>query len=145
MKETGFHIQAIYFDDDLLELRVWGSSGRFAGEADIYVGLEDIPNMAKALHGFPSKNDDNIEFKLGNFNPNNAGGGVHLIFQSSVTGKVAVEAIIQHDPRLWNGHLGNVQFTVLVEPAAIDNFVSMLEKLGSIKRGAAILCGLTTG
>jgi len=145
MRDTGFQIEAIYSDEDLLQLRIQGSNGAYGGEAEVYVGLDKIPNMARALRGFPSTAGENLVFELGNFDPKYAGGGVLLQFQCGSTGKVSVEATIENDPKKSTGHFGKVQFTVWIEPAAIDLFIPMLEKIGVDRQGKAILCGLTTG
>ena len=143
--DAGLHIEAVYSEDDWLILRIQGSNGGFAGEAEVYVGLEEISNMAKALQGFPSKVGETLIFELGNFDPGYAGGGVLLQFQCGNTGTVSIEAKIENDPKKSTGHFGRVDFTVLVEPAAMDLFLPKLERIGVERRGKAFLCGLTTG
>jgi hypothetical protein len=143
MTKAELEFEVIYSDEDLIELQVKGSNGGYAGQAAMYIGFDEIPNMVKALNKFGSNPEDEYIVELGTFDKYAAGGGALLKFKSSRTGIIIISVKLENDEKRSTGYSGRVEFDIYVEPNAIDIFTPILENIAIFKTGNAILSGLT--
>lgn len=105
--KLGIEIEILWWDNDLIKLRIRGSNGRFRGEADIYAAHGDLPELARLLRGFPTHQSDSRRFDFGTFDPSLAGGGVQLrFFCLDAAGHAGVALKFHSGPR----HLGSQGF-----------------------------------
>lgn len=56
---------SIWEDDDLFEVCINATNGKFSGESNCYSTREEIQHFAKILTGFPKQVPDTIEFSTG--------------------------------------------------------------------------------
>jgi hypothetical protein len=124
--------QLIYYDPDLVEYRFACSNGRFSGQAEAYLGYDEIPDLLKGLEGFPSGSPDCREFELGTFDPKCAGGGLRLRFtQVDSVGHSVVDIELRNDGRRSSaGYPESVVMRMPVLAAAIDSFVLETAAIG---------------
>jgi hypothetical protein len=140
MSETGVRISVIYTDEHLIELRVNASNGVFAGQADVYADSEAPSELAAVLRGFPKSQDDVREFELGSFDAAYAGGGAGCRFYClDSVGHAATEVRLRTDPNVESGVSDLAVFHISVEAAAVDSFVTELERMAAAVGQAAIL------
>ena len=140
----GVTIEVIWLDDDLVEVRVAASNGRFAGAADCYCGHDTIPSLAAAARGFPSSSEDRREMEIGTFDPGYAGGGAKLVLRCvDRTGHAVVDVVVRADTRGVAGLAETASFSLPVEPAAIDEFVAALGRMRSVVGAVARLRSAT--
>ncbi|MEN6334359.1 MAG: hypothetical protein ABFE01_08860 [Phycisphaerales bacterium] len=52
---SGAEIEVLWFDNDVIELCIRASNGRFAGVVELYVGYDALPGAAELLRGFPAR------------------------------------------------------------------------------------------
>jgi len=52
--DIGFQFEAIWQDNDVIEVRVLASNGIFCGRADVYVGIGQLEESSARLRGFPT-------------------------------------------------------------------------------------------
>jgi hypothetical protein len=140
-KSVGIEFQAIRFDNDLIELCVFGWNGSFGGTVALYEGIGDLEQAAEQLRGFPRNPTDGRELIFGNFDPKYAGGGVKMRFHC-----IGGAAHSHVEVTLLSGSqsAGTKQTALLsipVEAAAIDTFVQELNALGVNRTGKAYLHG----
>jgi len=125
--ENGINLEVIWFDQDMIELVVTCSNGRFSGVAEIYLGHSELSEFADSLHGFPSSMSDARQFELGTFNPNHADGGIKMKFCSPASsGRAFVEVRLRGDACEALGEPESVALRVPIEPAGVDSFVQQL-------------------
>lgn len=138
--ETGIKFEVIWTDDDVVEVRVHASNGRFAGTADCYGGHDAISRLADAVRGFPTSSDDRRELEIGTFDPAFAGGGARLVLRCvDAVGHAVADVTVRADPR-GNGWPDQIaSFSVPVESAAIDDFVEALGIMPSVVGAVASL------
>ena len=140
MIATGVRISVIYTDEHLIELRVSASNGAFAGQADVYADSEAPAELAAVLRGFPKSQDDVREFELGSFDAAYAGGGAGFRFYClDSVGHAAAEVRLRTDPNVEGGVSDIAVFHISVEAAAVDSFVTELERMAAAVGQAAIL------
>ena len=125
----GVFIEVIWLDDDVLELRVQASNGRFSATAELYAAHTEPAELAASISGFPKSTDDNREATLGTFDAKVAGGGVQLRFRcTDLLGHAEVRLDVRQ--RVTNGpERESAAFSVRVEPAAVDEFVAALRRM----------------
>lgn len=122
--EGGIEFEVVWSDQDVSQLQVRCSNGRFSGSASIYINHDDLCRMAEVLKGFPSHAADARSFELGTFNPNHADGGIRMHFycRDSV-GHAAVDVQLRGDACIALGEPESVALRIPVEAAAIDSFL----------------------
>jgi hypothetical protein len=138
--ENGIHLEVIWFDQDVIEIVLSCSNGRFSGLAEIYLSHDDLPEFADGLRGFPRNVSDSRTFELGSFNPNHADGGIRLKFSCpDSTGRAVVEIRLRGDACEALGEPESVALRVPVEPAGIDSFVQQLTTVYTTIGAGAVL------
>jgi hypothetical protein len=138
--DLGIRIQVIWFDEDLLELRIQASNGRFEAVADLYAGPSAPSELAASIDGFPRSSDDTREVLLGTLDSKVAGGGVRMRFRCvDLVGHAEVHVEAQQP--IGNGPQREVAaFSVPIEPAAVDEFVRQLRHMRLEPGSHAQLC-----
>jgi hypothetical protein len=136
---TGLKVTCIWHDGDVIELRVVVENAGFRGTADVYVGTDELTNAATALAGFPIDSGDKREVLLGAEGKQSAGGAVCLQFYcSDSVGHAAFRARIEGDyGRMEVAESATV--CVEFEPAALDEFIVQLQRVGTEYQGSASL------
>ena len=134
---TGIEFRLIYYDNDILEYRFTSSNGRFSGQADAYLGYDEIARMVEGLKGFPSKLGDCREFEFGTFDQNFAGGGLRVRFsRTDSAGHCVMDVELRNDGKRGLGTAESVAMRIPIELAALDVFTSELAAIG-LNTGAA--------
>jgi hypothetical protein len=119
-RKTYLELELIWKDDDMFELRITASNGRYFGITGVYETSESLEDFAKSLFGFP-KNDSTLFHEMGKKNSyayfsmkyyciDNAG---HLGVELNLEENVATEFRIEEKDKL--------KLEIIVEPSAIDN------------------------
>jgi len=143
MDKVGLQFEIIYKDVHLLEIRISAWNGSFGGSANVYVGLDQLTEVAEKLQRFPLSPSDVRELTLGAFGPESAGGAVSMRFYcGDRAGHTYVDSKIESacDPV---GKAQSVFMTVPIEPAAVDSFIQQLGQLGTDQAGQAFLTGVS--
>ena len=122
--------EVIYFDDDLLELRIRAANTAFSGETSLYATHSAPQTLADQIRDFPRSADDVREWELGTFDPNYAGGGVKGKLRCTDRSGHAV-ATVTLENREEHQATGMASIDVHFEAAELDAFVAELENLGA--------------
>lgn len=123
----GIEIGILWFDNDLIEVRVRASNGVFAGAADCYVARRGgLRELADGLRGFPDSADDGRTATLGSLEPGFAGGGARIRLRCVWSGGAPVAEV-----RLRRGDepADEARIRVPVEAAGIDRLVAALDAM----------------
>ena len=123
----GLSIEIIWFDQDVAEVFVACSNGHFSGGAAMYIGHEELGELADALRGFPAQTSDALSIELGTFIPNSAGGGCQVHFScTNGAGHVQAQVRLQGELSDTTGSCESVALLLPVEANGIDSFVQEL-------------------
>jgi hypothetical protein len=135
--KSGIEFTVVWSDQDVSNVHVRCSNGRFSGDANIYLSHNDLSEMAEALSGFPSHAADSRNFELGAFDPNHAGGGIRMYFycRDSV-GHAAVDVKLRDDGCIALGEVESVALRIPVEAAAMDFFLVQVRGMNTKEIGA---------
>jgi hypothetical protein len=135
--KSGIEFTVVWSDQDVIKFRVRCANGRFSGDANIYLGHDDLSKRIEALSGFPSHPADSRNLEFGAFNPNHAGGGIrmHFFCQDSV-GHAAVNVGLRDDACIALGEVESVALRINVEAAAVDSFLVQVRNMDPKEIGA---------
>ncbi|MBO9203058.1 MULTISPECIES: hypothetical protein [Niastella] len=133
-------LQIVWKDEDMFELKVTASNGRYFGTTEVYDTTESLFSFAQTLIGFP-KDNNKLFHDAGNKNGyayfsmnfyciDNAG---HIGVEINLEDTVATEFRHQEKNKL--------KLEIIVEPNAIDNFQRELSQLATTQKGTANLYG----
>ena len=138
----GIRFQTIWYDQDVVKLRVSAWNGDFGGVADIYEGIGDLHKAATQLQGFPRNPSDTRELIFGTFDRKCAGGGVSMRFHcTDSAGHAHVETRIDSSV-LSGGTFQTVLLALPIEATAVDLFVRELQRMEEDRSSTAHLTGL---
>ena len=133
-------LQIVWKDDDMFELKVTASNGRYFGTTEVYDTTESLFSFAQTLIGFPNDNkklfhdagfkDGYPYFSMSFYCIDNAG---HIGVEINLEDNVATE--FRHEEK------DKLKLEIIVEPSAIDNFQRELTQLATKQEGVATLYG----
>lgn len=131
----GIYLSSVWEDEDLFELEIRASNGRFTGRACCYTTREQITELARCVDRFPKSTSD--EFRFSTHAGNNFS-YFSLDFRcvdgrGGVVVRVKVAAIVRFSNAPGTDDI--VEFDLSVEPASIDNFANELAALAQAKIG----------
>lgn len=130
---NGLTIEIVWFDEDVVELRISGSNGPFSGCTQVYSGRDVLAKLSGWAKGFPSNPDERRLIELGTFDPGFAGGGARLGLRcTDAAGHVALDVLLA--TQVENNRHQRAEFFVEVEPAALDVFAQRVASL-EIRKG----------
>jgi len=136
-----FQFEVIYNNSDLVEVRVSAWNGAFGGAADVYVGNDQLEEIAAKISGFPTSASDAREITLGAFGPKSGGGVGMRFYCADASGHAFLESRIESD-KLSGGTIESVTLSIPIEAVAVDSFVDELRQLVAGKGRKAHLLGL---
>ena len=138
--ENGIKLQIIWCDQDMIEIELSCSNGRFSGLAQIYLGHGGLSEFAAGLRGFPRSVSDSRSFELGTFTPTHANGGIKMSFGCpDSSGRAIVQVRLRGDGCEALGEPESVALRIPIEPAGIDLFVQQLTAMDNTIGAPAFL------
>jgi len=126
----GIHFKVIWLDENVIELSVTCSNGRFSGSVDLYTDHFWSSQFAEAIGDFPTSLSDEREVELGAWNEKLAGGRIRLkFFCADNLGHLMITVNMCSDSSRGNGQTETAFFQIPAEVAEVDEFVKQLENL----------------
>lgn len=133
-------LEVIWKDDDMFELKVTASNGRYFGITEVYDTKESLLSFAQTLIDFPNTNKT-IFHEAGN-----KGGYAYFamnLYCIDNLGHIGVEINLEDNvaTEFRQEEKDKLKLEIIVEPSAIDNFQKALSRLATTQKGLAILYG----
>jgi hypothetical protein len=139
-RKSYLELNVIWKDDDMFELRVTASNGRYFGITEVYETSESLGDFTDLLYSFPKDNltichemgakDSYAYFSMKYYCIDNAG---HLGIELNLEENVATA--------YRNEEKDKLKLEIIVEPSSIDNFQRELKHLATNQEGKATLFG----
>jgi hypothetical protein len=131
----GVYLSSVCEDEDLFQVEIRASNGRFTGKARCYTTREQIAELARCVDGFPKSTSDAFHFST-HSGDNFSYFGLNFRCvdgRGGVVARVKVADIVRfsNSPRT----IDMVEFDLGVEPASIDIFANELVELAEAKIG----------
>ena len=139
-RQSFLELEAIWKDDDMLELRVKTSNSRYSGMTEVYDTSDTLTDFAKALVRFPTE-DKTLFYEIGE---KNSYSYFSMRFQCiDTTGHIGVEIHLEENVSTVyrEEEKDKLKLEIIVVPSAIDNFQKELLKMAMNENGVATLYG----
>jgi len=139
-QKSFLELKVIWKDDDMFELKVTASNGRYLGTTEVYDTSETLTEFANSLEGYPTNSD--ILFHEAGQKDNYAYFSMKFCFIDSA-GLVGVQITLEDNVSTVYRPEEKSKMTleIIVEPNAIDNFQKALLTLAIKQDGIATLYG----
>jgi len=140
-KERYLKLEVIWKDDDMFELKVICSNGRYSGITEVYETQHSLLPFAKSLKGYPfnagelshccGEKDSYAFFQM-------------KFYQIGMTGIVGVELLLEDNvsTEYRKEEKDKLKMELIVEPNSIVRFQKELEMIAMKEEGIAELTGI---
>lgn len=138
----GIEIKRQSRDDGFDSYRALLSDDQCSFNVSMYIAHSSIAALKKQLSDFDVLQcDHDVEFQLGNFDVNVAGGGIRVKISPREKGRIFLKIFAQSEWFEFNGEsVKKVSSMYLVtEPVLIDHFISSLNSLHRYETDISIL------
>jgi hypothetical protein len=132
-------LEVVWFDQDMLELRLSASNSRFAGQANFYAALDQPRDFAAEIEGFPRAAGDVREYEFGSTTMKGYGGAKIRFACKDGSGHLVVQVAIHMNPIGEKALVESATVHLETVPAAIDSFVEELRSMQVQLGQAAVL------
>ena len=130
--KPGIHFKKIWFDNDVVELRIESFDGDSLFTTKVYLGHQAFAALIDGLNTFKDHVYGGIfEIKLGGFGPEYANGACDARLHFQNRGKIHVTIKSQSDYKEFGikNVASEATLFLISEPALLDNFIDELRKV----------------
>ncbi|MDT8992652.1 hypothetical protein RQP54_17405 [Curvibacter sp. APW13] len=124
-------IQLVWFDSDMIELRLSAASENFAGSSNFYAGFNELPDLATLLEGFPASPNDLRTVAFGGNNLPGYGGAKITFRCKDSSGHLSAEVSVFMTPGGWKDAAESAIIQIDTVPAEVDHFILQLRGVGT--------------
>jgi hypothetical protein len=139
---AGINMKKVWFDDDMIELKIDVSDGTSLFSTKVYVGYGTLANVVAALSTFRDHVHGGVyDILFGEFGPEYANGAFSARLHFARPGKLNVTCKMESDFAEFSVNKVATQATLYLrtEPVLLDNFISEMTSLNAKRRDDATL------
>ena len=143
--KPGIHFSKIWFDDDLVELRITACDGTSLFSNTVYAGYASLAEIASNLDVFKDQTHGGLlDVALGAFGPEYANGAFHARLQFPRPGRLHITCRQESDFEDFAKKTVASHATLYLqsEPALLDQFLSQFHALATSTSDEAYLEGI---
>lgn len=132
----------IWFDDDLIELKIDVSDGNSHFSNKVYIGHQSLDETISKLNIFRDQIHGGIfDIEFGEFGPEYASGAFHARLHFPRPGNLFITCKMESDFKDFSIKkvASNATLYLKTEPVLLDNFISELKSLNNKRRDDATL------
>jgi hypothetical protein len=140
--KAGIHLKKLWFDNDVVRLKIESSDGESLFSNEAYVGHEDLNHLVTGLSTFKHHMHGGIyDITFGSFGPEYASGAFRARLHYQPLGKILISVTAQSEFQQFGIKTVASEATLYLwtEPALLDNFTAELDALRLGKRDDAKL------
>jgi hypothetical protein len=126
---SGLTLEVIWYDEDMLELRLSASNDNFRANTSFYAGLNAPQELANVIAGFPSSRGEKREIEFGGQNLRGYGGLALRLSSEDNLGHLLVTVSASATPLEVSRPVETATFSLPTTPADIDAFAQALNKM----------------
>ena len=132
-------IEIKYWDASTF-LEISASNTYFMGETLVFAEDKKLIDFSNLLLEFPKNNNDYIFFELGKKSLNDSYFSI-MFYPANSISHIGVQITMETEMHLREQEKYKVQFEIIVEPNAIDEFRKSIYSIAQKNEGTAILYG----
>ena len=136
------HMTKVWFDDDMVELKIDVSDGTSIFSTKVYVGYDPLDQVVRGLDVFKTRIHGGLfDLRFGEFGPEWGSGAFHARFHFAKPGRLFITCKLQSDFANFGEKNVASEATLYLqtEPVLLDNFVAELKSLNAKKTDEAQL------
>jgi hypothetical protein len=140
--KPGISFSKVWFDDDVVELKIDSFDGKSLFSNNVYAGHQDLDDLVAGLFTFKDHVHGGIyDIELGSFGPEYARGAFRARLHFQESGKIYITIAAQSEFEEFGIKNVASEATLYLrsEPALLDNFIGELKALAAGKRDDANL------
>jgi hypothetical protein len=140
--KPGIHFNVLWFDDDLVELKIQVTDGKSVFVNEVYVGHRQLADLVVELNRFKMHVHGGVhDIAFGAFGPEYASGAFHarLHFQERGILFVTVRSQSRFEDFGKKNVASEATLYLRTEPALFDNFVEQMGQVSDRKRDDMLL------
>jgi hypothetical protein len=130
--KRGIGITKIWFDEDLIEMKVRVCDGRSLFSTNVYVGYQQLDDTISGLDAFKEHVHGGLfNVEWGEFGPEYSNGAFRARFHFARPGKLYITCRLQSDFKEFSVNQVASEATLYLrtEPALLDNFILELKRI----------------
>jgi len=136
--KPGLQIEYLGNDEDVIELSVAASNGRFSGRARAYAGADFFKEIQERVSGFPVDAKDRREIEFGDFDAQASGAVTLRFFCKNRSGHAFIDVEIIAKREQFDGS-ESVRLMLPIEAGALDEFLAEVANLKEWGQRAVLL------
>ena len=143
-QKSFLELQIVWKDDDIFELKVLASNGRYTGTTEVYDTSDSLANFAKSLVGFPTADTKTLIHEAGQKDSYSYFSMTFYCIDNSghIGVKIELEENVATNYR--EEEKDKIKLEIIVVPSGIDKFQKQLLELATTQKGIATLFGQDT-
>ena len=138
----GIYFKKIWFDADILELKIESFDSNSLFSNRVYIGHREIDDLIAGLNTFRDQVHGGIyDIQFGEFGPEYANGAFHARLHFQMPGKLYVTVNAQSEFEQFGikNIASEATLYLITEPILLDNFIAELKLLSAGRRDEAKL------
>jgi hypothetical protein len=142
MMKPSIHMTKVWFDDDMVELKIDVSDGTSVFSTKVYVGYDPLAQAVTNLDVFKTHvHGGLLDLRFGEFGPEWASGAFHARFHFAKPGRLFITCKLQSEFLDFGKKNVASESTLFLqtEPALLDNFIAELKSLDAKRSDEAHL------
>ncbi len=143
--KPGIYLTKIWFDDDIIELKIEVSDGISIFSNKVYVGYQTLDDVIASLIVYREQiRDSLLDIRFGEFGPKYANGAFHAHLQFASPGELYITCRMEYafNESPIKNVASEATLYLKTEPVLLDNFIAELKLLNAKKRDDASLEGI---
>lgn len=137
-------LKIVWKDDDIFEVKVLASNGRYSGTTEFYDTSDSLANFAKSLAGYPTVNTKTLKHEAGQKDGYAYFSMTFYCIDNSGHIGVQIELEESVGTNYRKEEKDKIKLEVIVVPSGIDKFQKELLQIATTQNGTATLYGQDT-
>lgn len=137
-------LKVVWKDDDMFELKVLASNGRYSGTTEVYDTSDSLGNFAKSLIGYPTVDAKTLKHEAGQKDSHSYFAMTFYCIDNS--GHIGVQIELEESvaTNYRKEEKDKIKLEIIAVSSGIDTFQNELLQLATTQNGTATLHGQDT-
>jgi hypothetical protein len=143
-QKSFLELKVVWKDDDMFELKILASNGRYTGTTEVYDTSDLLGNFAKSLIGYPTGDAETLKHEAGQKDSHSYFAMTFYCIDNS--GHIGVQIELEESvaTNYRKEEKDKIKLEIIVVPSGIDKFQKELLQLVTTQNGMATLYGQDT-
>lgn len=143
-QKSFLELKVVWKDNDMFELKVFASNGRYIGTTEVYDTSDSLGNFSKSLIDYPTVDAETLKHEAGQ--KNSYSYFAMTFYRIDNSGHIGVQIELEENvaTAYRKEEKDKIKLEIIVIPSGIDKFQKELLQLATTQNGMATLYGQDT-